>query len=460
MNQKTVQPERIKVLNDHKTAAGDYVVYWMQASQRAHYNHALEYALTRANKLKKPLIVYFGLTDKYPEAYQRHYFFMLEGLKEVQESLNEIKVQLVVLCESPEIGAVEMAQDASLMVTDRGYLNKQIKWREYVAENVKCPLIQIESDVVVPVEDASSKEEYSAATIRKKIKSKIGKFLVPVEHQISIEGSLDMNFNSISIQDENKTLSQLKIDRSVKEVEYFHGGTSQAFKHLKIFLKNKLDKFADLRNDPTKDYASHMSPYLHFGQISPLYVALMVSSIDSPGKDAYLEELIVRRELSMNFAFYNPNYHDFQGLPNWAKKTLKEHAEDERDYLYSIDELEGAETHDLYWNAAQQEMVHRGKMHGHMRMYWGKKILEWVSNPEKAYKVAIYLNNKYELDGRDANGYAGVAWCFGKHDRPWKERKIFGKVRYMNANGLRRKFKINRYVGLVNDGFVPADQNF
>jgi len=454
MNQKAVQPERIKILNDHKAAEGDYVVYWMQASQRTHYNHALLYAIKQANKLKKPLIVYFGLTDKYPNANQRHYFFMLEGLKEIQESLNEINVQLVVLRVVPKIGAVELAQDASLMVADRGYLNNQIKWREYVAENVKCPMIQIESDVIVPVEVTSAKEEYSAATIRKKIKSKIGDFLVPVKHQIPLEGSLDMNFDSISIQDENKVLSKMKIDRSVKEVEYFRGGTSQAFKHLKNFLKNKLDKFADLRNDPTQDYASHMSPYLHFGQISPLYIALMVSSLDSNGKDAYLEELIVRRELSMNFVFYNQFYHDFQGLPDWAKKTLNKHAEDERDYLYSIDELDRAETHDPYWNAAQQEMVHRGKMHGYMRMYWGKKIIEWVSNPKEAYKIAIFLNDKYELDGRDANGYTGVAWCFGKHDRPWKERNIFGTVRYMNASGLRRKFKIDAYVDLVNDYFV------
>lgn len=348
MNQKVIQPERVKILNDHETASGDYVVYWMQVSQRTHYNHALEYAIMQANKLKKPLLVYFGLTDKNPDANQRHYLFMLEGLKEIQRSLNEIRVQLVVLHESPEIGAIEMAKDASLMVTDRGYMLNQIKWREYVAENVKCPMIQIESDVVVPVEYASSKEEYSAATIRKKIKSKLGDFLVPVERQIPAKESMDMNYNSISIQDENKALSQLKIDRSVKEVEYYHGGTSQAFKHLKIFLKNKLNKFSDLRNDPTQDYASHMSPYLHFGQISPLYIALMVSSIDIPGKDAYLEELIVRRELSMNFAFYNPNYHNIQGLPHWAKKTLEEHSKDERDYLYSIDEFEGAETHDPY----------------------------------------------------------------------------------------------------------------
>ncbi len=147
----------------------------------------------------------------------------------------------------------------------------------------------------------------------------------------------------------------------------------------------------------------------------------------------------------MNFVFYNQNYDSFDGLPEWAKKTLKEHEKDRREYIYTLEELENAETHDPYWNAAQEEMRIKGKMHGYMRMYWGKKILEWSKTPEDAFKIALYLNNKYELDGRDPNGFTGVAWCFGKHDRPWKERQIFGKIRYMNAKGLKRKFDADGY---------------
>jgi deoxyribodipyrimidine photo-lyase len=185
---------------------------------------------------------------------------------------------------------------------------------------------------------------------------------------------------------------------------------------------------------------------LHFGQISPVYIARKVLDTDSPGKEDYLEELIVRRELSMNFVFYNERYDSFEGIPEWAKKTLRSREGDKRPYLYNPEELEAAETHDPYWNAAQREMVVKGKMHGYMRMYWGKKILEWSRTPEEAFRVALYLNNKYELDGRDPNGFTGVAWCFGKHDRPWKAREIFGNIRYMNAKGLKRKFDVEEYV--------------
>ena len=189
-----------------------------------------------------------------------------------------------------------------------------------------------------------------------------------------------------------------------------------------------------------------MSPYLHFGQISPLYIAMEVLNSNSPGTDAYIEELVIRRELSTNFVFYNENYSSFRCLPEWCRKTLKGHQNDTREYTYTLEEMERAYTHDPYWNTAQKEMIITGKMHGYMRMYWGKKILEWRNNPEEAYQTALYLNNKYELDGRDPNGYAGVAWCFGKHDRPWAERKVFGNIRYMNANGLKRKFDADQYI--------------
>jgi deoxyribodipyrimidine photo-lyase len=224
------------------------------------------------------------------------------------------------------------------------------------------------------------------------------------------------------------------------------------------FIESKLDRFADLRNDPSMEYTSNMSPYLHFGQISPLYIALKVSKTDSPGMESYLEELIIRRELSMNFVYYNPKYQSIDCLPSWALKTLNEHEKDQRNYTYAQMELEEADTHDPFWNAAQKEMVYTGKMHGYMRMYWGKKILEWVQTPREAYHIALYLNNKYELDGRDPNGYTGVAWCFGKHDRAWRERKIFGKVRYMNDKGLQRKFKIDKYVDRV-DGIIELLEN-
>ena len=441
-----IQKERISLLNDEQTQEGSYVLYWMQASARAHYNHALEYAAQNANELRKPLLIYFGITDNFPEANQRHYNFLLEGLRETQKTLKKRGLNMVIKPENPPEGAVKLAEDACLMITDCGYLPLQRDWRQEAAKNIECPLIQVESDIVVPVETASPKEEYSAGTIRRKIQKNLNKFMIPLKIRKIHHSSLGLEFESLDLNDIEKVMKDLKIDDSVKKVNWIQGGNIKALNQLESFLENKLDHFGDLRNDPSQNYLSNMSPYLHFGQISPLYIALLVNKTRGPGVVPYLEELIIRRELSMNFVFYDQNYDNMNCLPEWAQKTLLEHARDPRDYLYTLEELENAETHDLYWNAAQKEMVHLGKMHGYMRMYWGKKILEWTKNPLQAYHTALYLNNKYHIDGRDPNGFAGVAWCFGKHDRAWKERDVFGKVRYMNDNGLRRKFKIDLYV--------------
>jgi deoxyribodipyrimidine photo-lyase len=445
-----IQKERIKGLNKKEVKKGAYVLYWMQASQRTEYNHALEYAIIKANELKQPVIVFFGITDTFPEANERHYTFMLEGLREVKQSLEKRGIQMVILHKSPERGVVQLARRASLTVVDRGYLRIQRDWRGYAAKRIDCPLIQIESDVIVPVEEASPKEEYTAATIRSKIRKKLSHFLVPLKESEPAISSLSMDVDSFDIEDIGKAISKLRIDRSVKKVDSFHGGTKEALRHLEVFLEGKLDRFPELRNDPTLDYLSHMSPYLHFGQISPLFIALEVEKTKSPGIEAFLEELIGRRELSMNFVFYNEKYDSFDGVPEWARKTLQAHQKNKHPYLYTLEELEQAKTHDPYWNAAQREMVTKGKMHGYMRMYWGKKILEWSKTPEEAYRAALYLNNKYELDGRDPNGFTGVAWCFGKHDRPWGERPIFGNVRYMNDKGLKRKFDADEYVKMMS----------
>jgi deoxyribodipyrimidine photo-lyase len=444
-----IQKERIKVLNRKGVQKGKYILYWMQASQRTEYNHALEFAILKANELRQPVIVFFGITDQFPEANERHYTFMLEGLKEVKHSLENRGIQMVILHKFPEVGVLQLAKRASLAAVDRGYLKIQEAWRDDASEKMDCPLIQVETDVIVPVEETSPKEEYAAATIRSKIMRKLNAFLVPLKEHQPIIDSLSLDFDSFDIEDAAKAVSKLRIDRSVKSVESFHGGTKEANGHLEIFLESKLDRFPELRNDPTLDYLSHMSPYLHFGQISPLHIALKVSKTRSPGVEAFLEELIVRRELSMNFVYYNEKYDSIDSIPDWAKKTLRTHQKDRRPYLYTPEELENAGTHDPYWNAAQKEMVINGKMHGYMRMYWGKKILEWSKTPEEAFKIALYLNNKYELDGRDPNGFTGVAWCFGKHDRPWGERSIFGNVRYMNDKGLKRKFDADKYVKMI-----------
>ncbi len=440
-----IQKERITKLNSNRLQSGRYVLYWMQSSHRVHYNHALEYAIQTANRIHRPVITYFGLTGDFPDANERHYSFMAEGLREAQMALANRGIRLVVRQDSPAVGAAKLAKEASVVVVDRGYSHLEKKWRSDVARTISCPIIQVESDVIVPVEEVSPKEEYSAATFRPKIMKKLGSYLTPLSETAPSQESLQLDVHSLDMGNIESVLTHLTIDRSVKRVHEFSGGTTRAKQRLEKFLRHNLDRYHELRNDPTRAQLSDLSPYLHFGQISPLYIALKITATESPGKEAYLEELIVRRELARNFVFYNPNYHSFDGLPQWAQTTLRIHSKDPRPYVYTLPELERGETHDRYWNAAQREMTNRGKMHGYMRMYWGKKILEWSRTPQDAFKAAIYLNNKYELDGRDPSGFAGVAWCFGKHDRPWKERPIFGKVRYMNARGLERKFDADKY---------------
>jgi deoxyribodipyrimidine photo-lyase len=371
--EEMIQKERIEALNKKGVKKGAYVLYWMQASQRTEANHALEYAIIKANELRQPVVVFFGITDHFPDANERHYTFMLEGLREVRQSLGKRGIRMVILHQSPETGVIPLAKRASLVIVDRGYLRIQRQWRDVVAGRIDCPLLQVESDVIVPVEETSRKEEYAAATIRSKIHKKLSDFLVPLRQRDPTVESRSLDFDSFDITDVDEAISKLDLDRSVQRVNSFQGGTKEARNHLDIFLEGKLDQFPALRNDPTVDYLSHMSPYLHFGQISPLFIALKALETKSPGTEAFLEELIVRRELSMNFVFYNKRYDSFEAVPEWAKRTLRAHQKDKRQYTYTLEELESAKTHDSCWNAAQKEMVIKGKMHGYMRMYWGKK---------------------------------------------------------------------------------------
>lgn len=447
-----IHPARIQPLNRRSIQDGRYVLYWMQASQRVECNHALEYAVGEANGLHLPVVVVFGLTDRFPEANLRHYTFMLEGLEEVREGLRARGIRFVLLHRSPERAAVDLAAEAALVVTDRGYLRIQRQWRSHVAANAPCAVVQVESDVVVPAETASPKEEYTAGTLRPKLHRVLKGYLAPLGERPARKDSLSLRLDVDAQEDYAALARSMKIDRTVPPVVSLRGGTAAARARLEAFIAGKLRHYGDRRSDPGLDYASGLSPYLHFGQISPLAVALRVcaeKTVPAAARDAFLEELIVRRELAINFTLYNERYDEYASLPDWARKTLAAHARDRREYLYDEGQWERAETHDPYWNAAQREMVLTGRMHNYMRMYWGKKILEWSPTPEEAFRTALRLNNKYELDGRDPNSFAGVAWCFGKHDRAWPERKVFGKIRFMNDAGLRRKFDMPAYLEKV-----------
>ena len=447
-----VQPERVQALNDvGVNLGGRYVLYWMQASQRAEWNHALEYAAARANELGKPLVVGFGLMDDYPEANERHYAFMLEGLRDVREALHARGVRFVLRRGAPPEVAVELAAKAALVVCDRGYLRHQKRWRDDVADGAGVQVVQVESDVVVPVEAASDHQEFAARTLRPKLHRLWGTYLRPLK-KVRLKGdSVSLRLPSdLDVGDVDGTLARLKIDRGVKRSRHFRGGSSAARVLLDRFVAEKLRSYATARRDPAVAGTSALSAYLHFGQISPLEIALKVSSRGGDDGDAYVEELLVRRELAVNYAHYCPQYDSYDGLPAWARRTLDERRADARGRVYSRAQLDAADTHDPYWNAAQNEMVRTGFMHNSMRMYWGKKVLEWKRSPGEAFDDVLYLNNKYFLCGRDPNAYANVGWVFGLHDRPWgPARPVFGTVRYMNAAGLERKFDMGAYVRRV-----------
>ncbi|MGE5669418.1 MAG: deoxyribodipyrimidine photo-lyase [Betaproteobacteria bacterium] len=458
-----IERERLQLLNDAPEVPGDCVLYWMQQSQRADFNPALEWAVANANRLRLPVVVGFGLTDGYPEANARHYTFMLEGLREVQASLAERGIAIVIRRGAPDTIAIDLAQRAALVVCDRGYLRHQKAWRSRVAKACGCRVVQVEGDAVVPVDLASNKREVAARTLRPKITRLRDAWLKPLRAtEVAVRAdNLAQPLahpDALALSDVAALVARLDIDRSIGPVARFHGGTAEARRRLQAFVGGGLSRYAAARGEPALAQVSFLSSYLHFGQISPVEIALETtrSDADTEGRAVYLEELIVRRELAINFVEYEPDYDRYECLPRWARDTLDRHRSDPRPHRYDANELAAAETHDRYWNAAMREMRDTGYMHNHMRMYWGKKILEWSASPEEGFATALALNNRHFLDGRDPNSWANVAWCFGLHDRPWPERPIFGTVRSMTQGGLLRKIDADAYVASV-DGLVAAE---
>jgi deoxyribodipyrimidine photo-lyase len=449
MKNNAVHPDRVRRLTRLAARAGDYVLYWMQQSARAEWNDALEFSLAEANARGLPLLVVFGLIDAYPEANVRHYFFLLEGLRETRETLARRGIRMVIQRGEPADVALRLGRRAALIVCDRGYLRHQKAWRRQVAEGAGCAVFQVEADVVVPVERASNRAEYAARTIRPKLERQFAEFLVEPARERVGAARWDEEMPDLDLQDIAAFCRKLPLDQSVAPVSgLFRGGTAEAKKVFEAFLEERMDDYAENRNQPQTDDVSHMSKYLHFGQVSPVWLAVEARKRGAASENVatFVEELIVRRELAMNFAEFTPGYDTFAILPGWARDTLERHARDPRPHVYTRAQLEAGETHDPYWNAAMREMRATGYMHNYMRMYWGKKILEWGRTPEEAHANALAMNNKFFLDGRDANSFANVGWVFGLHDRPWGERPIYGTVRCMMASGLERKCDIQAYV--------------
>ena len=431
--------------------AGRSVVYWMQRAQRAADNPALDTAVHAANALGLPVVAFFGLTPAYPNANRRHYAFLADGLPEIAQGLRRRRVSFVVR-RHPDHDVARFCHDAgaALVVGDENPLREPERWRQQAASRLGVPFWTVDADVVVPTA-LLGREQYAARTIRPRLRPLIPRFLEPRR-----EPTARVAWRGAPLEGLPATASlvdALEVDASAGRVTSVRGGPLQARRVLERFIRERLRGYAEGRNHPELDATSQLSPYLHFGHIGPRDVARAVRDADAPreDRDAFLEEFIVRRELAVNFVRYNARYDSLEGCEPWARRTLDAHAGDRREPSYSLARLEAADTHDPLWNAAQAQMVDTGWMHGYVRMYWAKKILEWTRDPAEAFARAVLLNDRYELDGRDPNGYTGIAWAVGgKHDRAWgPERPVYGTIRYMSYASTSRKFDCARYIRQV-----------
>ncbi|PKL06622.1 MAG: deoxyribodipyrimidine photolyase [Spirochaetae bacterium HGW-Spirochaetae-9] len=446
----------------------EYVLVWMQKAQRSRDNPALDLGFHLANGLGLPLLVLFVVTD-YPGALSPHYRFMLKGLEECAADIKNRGAHFCLETGDMAATVASYAREAAIIIADEGKLSFECRWREDLASRLADgskagkapPLILVETESVVPPLEASDHLEWSAATIRRKISAKLPFYLgeaAPVQEcHIAGHGT------------DYPSHDDLFMKYSGGKEEPVVGKPSTAFGRL-LFLqrttaapgwKAGMATFADFvgsgglerydhdRNDPSLKGQSGMSPWLHFGHVSPVALARVALGHSETSAQVYIEQLVVRRELALNYVLFNPRYDRYESAaPEWAKLSLA--AARGRKALYTASDLEAARTEDPYWNAAQKEMILTGRMHNYMRMYWGKQILAWFPNPAEAFDIALGLNDTYSLDGRDPNGYAGIAWCFGRHDRPWPARALFGTVRSMVASGLRRKFDVERYTAEVD----------
>jgi deoxyribodipyrimidine photo-lyase len=388
----------------------------------------------------------------YPNANLRHYYFLQQGLRDVAEDAAERGVGFVVR-RSPDILESFLEEvKAALLIGDENPCREPERWRRALARSLRIPYWTVDADVVVPSR-VFNRSFVLLHHFRPHLKAELPNFLVappktdplytwkpqrPLAH-FDLAGDITAGFS--------------KLDRSVKPVDTFIGGTRAALKRLREFVRSDLAGYDESRNHPEAAGTSRLSPYLHFGNIGPITIALAVNKAVTAGKvsevtgERFLEQLIAWRELAVLFVRHEANYDNWECAAPWARKSLIEHAGDDRPYRYSFEQLERGDTHDDLWNAAQREMVATGWMHNYMRMYWAKKILEWSPDPATAFDWAVILNDRYELDGHDPNGYAGIAWAIvGKLDRPWFNRPIFGLVRSMTAASTARKFNAEAYI--------------
>jgi len=455
--------ERVRQLNHAALrAAGRYVLYWAQMNRRVSSNHALEFAVNMANRLGLPVLVYEGVTCSYPHASDRFHTFLLEGVPGTASRLRALGIGYLFHLRrrrsAPNDAFYRVAAEAAAVVTDDYPTFVARDYNRTVPAKLAIPYYAVDSSCIVPMAHFT-KQEYAAYTIRPKIRKVLEDYLKPVKtppvkHRfdgaLPLELHTDVNASNIAA-----LVASCDIDHSVPPSTEYRGGSEEAERRLRYFLDHNLRRYAKLNREPSANVISRLSPYLHFGHISSLEVALAVRKYAAKHKliaDEFLEQLIVRRELAFNFARFAPVLDSIDALPEWARETLAKHASDMRDPVYTCRQFAQAATHDALWNATQTELLTRGVIHGYYRMYWGKKIVEWSPTPRKALATMIYLHDHYALDGRDPNTYANILWCLGLHDRPWPERAIFGTTRSMTLEGMKRKTDVAAYIREVTPG--------
>ncbi|CAD6234110.1 GSCOCG00007563001-RA-CDS [Cotesia congregata] len=456
---------RVEVLSSVDAVAKNSkgILYWMFRDGRVQDNWSFLFAQKLALKNRLPLHVCYCILPKFLDATLRHYKFLIESLEEVSNDCKDLNINFHLLHGVPNVVVLDLIKKHKMgaLVVDFFPLRVPLGWVENLKNSIPkdVPLCQVDAHNIVPCKVASDKLEYGARTIRSKINTKLPEYLT--EYPPLIKHPHDSLFEIPTIDWKN-ALKDVEIDLTVDKVDWCKPGYRGALAELESFIKNRLPHYNTKRNDPTQDALSKLSPWFHFGQISVQRVILEVKEYKKKYKESvenFMEESIIRRELSDNFCFHNKNYDKVEGTNAWAIESLNQHRKDKREYLYTRDELEKSQTHDDLWNAAQNQMVREGKMHGFLRMYWAKKILEWTPSPEDALAWSIYLNDKYSMDGRDPNGYVGCMWSIcGIHDQGWKERSVFGKIRYMNYKGCERKFDVKAFVRKY-DGKIVNKKN-
>ncbi len=425
----------------------------MQRAQRILENPALDLAIGIANALSLPVIIYFGVMGNFPGANLRHFHFMQQGLRDIAEGAAERGIGFV-LRRAPESTLEAFLEEvsAAILIGDENPLREPERWRAALAKRLTIPYWTIDADVVVP-SAIFNRSFVLLHHFRPHLKRHLDQFLVAGPAPTPVKPWRPARATSSFDLSRDITEGFAKLDRGVEPVDTFTGGTHAALKRLDHFIRHALAGYNEQRNHPAVDGTSRMSPYLHFGHISPITIALAVRAAAANGQcpgdtaEKFLDELIGWRELAILFVRHNPNYDNWECAEPWARKTLIEHAGDPRPWSYSLAQFERAETHDELWNAAQRQMVRTGYMHNYLRMYWAKKILEWSPDPARAFEWAVTLNDRYQLDGRDPNGYAGIAWAIvGKHDRPWFNRPVFGLIRPMSGEAIAKKTDTVTYI--------------